>query len=65
LAKASSIESIDESVGRVLATLHELNLAQNTVVIFTSDNGGFDNATSNAPYGPTKARTTKAASGCR
>jgi arylsulfatase A len=43
------VESIDDSVGRVLATLRELSLADNTVVIFTSDNGGFYNATSNAP----------------
>lgn len=46
---AAMVQSIDESVGRVLATLEELGLAQNTVVIFTSDNGGFYNATSNAP----------------
>ncbi|HNQ87586.1 MAG TPA: sulfatase [Verrucomicrobiota bacterium] len=47
-AYAAMIESVDESVGRVLATLKELGLDQSTVVIFTSDNGGFYNATSNA-----------------
>jgi arylsulfatase A-like enzyme len=36
-------------VGRVLATLTELGLEKSTVIIFTSDNGGFYNATSNAP----------------
>ncbi|MSU28098.1 MAG: sulfatase [Pedosphaera sp.] len=46
---AAMVESVDESVGRVLATLKELKLDQNTVIIFTSDNGGFYNATSNAP----------------
>ena len=46
---AAMIESVDESVGRVLATLEELGLTQNTVIIFTSDNGGYYNATSNAP----------------
>jgi arylsulfatase A len=46
---AAMVESMDESVGRVMATLRELGLEQNTVVIFTSDNGGFYNATSNAP----------------
>ena len=46
---AAMVESMDESVGRVMATLRELGLDQNTVVIFTSDNGGFYNATSNAP----------------
>jgi arylsulfatase A-like enzyme len=43
------VESVDESVGRVQATLEELGLEEDTVVIFTSDNGGFYNATSNAP----------------
>ena len=31
------------------ATLRELSLDEKTVVIFTSDNGGFYKATSNAP----------------
>jgi arylsulfatase A-like enzyme len=34
------IASVDESVGRVMQTLDELQLADNTVLIFTSDNGG-------------------------
>ena len=34
------IASVDESVGRVVATLDELKLAENTLVIFSSDNGG-------------------------
>jgi len=37
---AAMIASVDESVGRVLAALDELNLAENTVVVFSSDNGG-------------------------
>jgi arylsulfatase A-like enzyme len=37
---AAMICSVDESVGRVLAKLDELKLADNTVVIFASDNGG-------------------------
>jgi arylsulfatase A-like enzyme len=37
---AAMIASVDESVGRVLKTLDELKLAGNTLVIFTSDNGG-------------------------
>ncbi|MBK8040086.1 MAG: sulfatase [Verrucomicrobiaceae bacterium] len=37
---AAMIASVDESVGRVMQTLDELKLADNTVVIFTSDNGG-------------------------
>jgi arylsulfatase A-like enzyme len=34
------LRSVDESVGRILKKLDELHLAQNTIVIFTSDNGG-------------------------
>src|SRR5262249_55056067 len=37
---AAMIASVDESVGRVLATLDELKLAERTLVVFTSDNGG-------------------------
>ncbi len=37
---AAMIKSVDESVGRILATLDELKLAENTLVIFSSDNGG-------------------------
>jgi len=33
------VQEVDWSVGRVLDTLRELNLDQNTLVIFTSDNG--------------------------
>jgi arylsulfatase A-like enzyme len=37
---AAMIASVDESVGRVMALLDELKLAENTVLIFSSDNGG-------------------------
>jgi len=37
---AAMIASVDESVGRVMRTLDELKLSDNTVLIFTSDNGG-------------------------
>lgn len=39
-AYAAMIETLDESVGRLLAKLDELNLSKRTIVIFTSDNGG-------------------------
>ena len=48
-AYAAMIESVDESVGRVLQTLHELKLDERTLVIFTSDNGGTSVATDNSP----------------
>ena len=37
---AAMIASIDESVGRIVQSLDELGLAENTLVIFSSDNGG-------------------------
>ena len=37
---AGVIETMDDTVGRLMAKLDELKLAENTIVIFTSDNGG-------------------------
>ncbi len=37
---AAMIASVDESVGRILVALDELQIAENTLVVFTSDNGG-------------------------
>ncbi|MFM9000082.1 MAG: sulfatase [Opitutia bacterium] len=37
---AAMIASVDESVGRVMAKLEELKLADDTILIFVSDNGG-------------------------
>lgn len=37
---AAMVESMDEAVGTVLKALDDLKLADNTLVIFTSDNGG-------------------------
>src|SRR5438445_13325649 len=34
------LESLDESVGRILKKLDDLKLAERTIVVFTSDNGG-------------------------
>ncbi len=39
-AYAAMIASVDESVGRIIAKLDELKLSENTLVIFSSDNGG-------------------------
>ncbi|HEY2411066.1 MAG TPA: sulfatase [Pirellulaceae bacterium] len=41
---AAMVTSMDESLGRVLAKLDELKLADDTIVIFTSDNGGMSAA---------------------
>ncbi|WP_367873984.1 sulfatase [Luteolibacter sp. Populi] len=37
---AAMLASVDESVGRITAKLDELGIAENTLVIFSSDNGG-------------------------
>ncbi len=46
---AAMIESVDDSVGRLLATLEGLGIADNTVVVFFADNGGYGPVTSMAP----------------
>jgi arylsulfatase A-like enzyme len=53
---AAVIESVDEGVGRLISKLDSLHLSSQTIVFFTSDNGGLSvregpntPATSNAP----------------
>ena len=49
---AAMVESVDDSTGAILDLLAELGIDDNTMVIFTSDNGGLDNGgkpTENAP----------------
>ena len=40
-AYAAMVHSLDENVGRVLDAIDALGIAERTLVIFTSDNGGF------------------------
>ncbi len=45
------IEHLDHNIGRVLTHLDQLDLTKNTVVVFTSDNGGALNyGASNVPF---------------
>lgn len=46
---AAMLETLDTNVGRLLQALEESGQAANTLVIFTSDNGGFGGATSMRP----------------
>lgn len=46
---AAMIESVDTGVGRIIATLDELGQRENTIIVFTSDNGGYGPATSMSP----------------
>jgi arylsulfatase A len=51
------VESMDDGIGKIIKTLKDLKLQENTLVIFTSDNGGyidyktggFENISSNGP----------------
>lgn len=56
---AAMVESMDESVGRVLKALDDHKIADDTIVVFTGDNGGLATsegaingitATNNAPF---------------
>src|ERR1043166_2832023 len=49
---AAVIETLDDTVGLLLAKIEALGLAMNTIVIFTSDNGGL-----HVPEGPHKSIT--------
>ncbi|TNF68891.1 MAG: sulfatase [Bacteroidetes bacterium] len=46
---AAEVEQVDLSLGRIMNRLEELGLARNTLLIFTSDNGGLSGLTNNAP----------------
>jgi uncharacterized sulfatase len=46
---AAMVETLDHLVGQVLDTLDELDLAKNTLVVFTSDNGGHPVYSANGP----------------
>jgi arylsulfatase A-like enzyme len=48
---AAMVERLDTGIGRVLATLDELKIAENTIVIFTSDNGPSAEITAYGPEG--------------
>lgn len=44
-ACAATIEAVDQNVGRIMEHLKQLKLSEDTVVIFTSDNGGTQQCT--------------------
>ena len=52
---AAMLWKLDESVGRVVATLEKNGMLENTIIAFTTDNGGpaagqEGNAASNWPF---------------
>ncbi|MBN2301918.1 MAG: sulfatase [Lentisphaerae bacterium] len=61
---AALIETLDNTIGILMSKLEELQLAENTIVVFTSDNGGLhvpealhDKITHNTPYRAGKGYT--------
>jgi len=49
VAMATMIQSVDDGVGMIQNTLEELDLEDNTIVLFFSDNGGYGPATDMKP----------------
>lgn len=46
---AAMVENVDTNIGKLLTTLNEFSLINNTIVIFTSDNGGIKAISSQSP----------------
>jgi arylsulfatase A-like enzyme len=61
---AALVETLDDTIGILLAKLEELHLSQNTIVVFSSDNGGLhvpelqhERVTHNTPFRAGKGYT--------
>jgi len=52
---AAMIEDLDDSVGKLLAKLDELKIADNTIVVFFGDNGGLEKSAKQIPLRSGKA----------
>jgi arylsulfatase A-like enzyme len=54
---AAMVKHLDDSVGRIMATLKAQGLDENTLIVFASDNGGaeYTTSTDNAPFKGGKA----------
>jgi arylsulfatase A-like enzyme len=48
-AYAAMVESVDDALGRIVATLDSLGIRDRTAIFFTSDNGGLAGVTDNRP----------------
>ena len=62
-AYAGMIQSTDESVGRILDALEELDLADDTAVVLVSDNGGLSTLYSRYSSAPTSNMPLRAGKG--
>ena len=59
---AGMIANLDANVGRVIDQLDRLGLRENTIIVFTSDNGGLSTL-QNKRIGPTSVRPLRAGKG--
>ena len=50
VAYAAMVETLDHQVGRVLQSLDDAGIAEKTLLVFISDNGGHPNYSANAPH---------------
>jgi len=60
---AAMVTNLDGNIGRILARLAEAGMAQDTVVVFTSDNGG-ERFADTWPLPAARRSCWKAESGC-
>lgn len=51
------LEDLDAEVGRLLSSLDKLGIADNTIVVFVSDNGGLSDAANMGPLSGAKSTT--------
>jgi arylsulfatase A-like enzyme len=57
-AYACMVESMDENIGRIIATLKNRGIFENTIIVFLSDNGGLSTGT--GPGAPTSSLPLRA-----
>ena len=60
---ASMVHAMDINIGRLLQSIKEEGLAENTIIIFTSDNGGLTTITSKNWTAPTSVLPLRAGKG--
>ena len=60
---ASMVYALDENIGRLLDKLEEAGLSENTIIIFTSDNGGLSTLERNRRDPPTSVQPLRAGKG--
>ncbi|MGL5785894.1 MAG: sulfatase, partial [Bacteroidales bacterium] len=46
---AAMVENLDTNVGKIMATVDSMGIADNTMIVFLSDNGGVEGVTDNYP----------------